>query len=226
MAAVVDNLRVDHRVTVIRDFTDGMGFAMRAGDTGIIRELSFDQIRLEVHVELEREGGRTALVFPLKPKSGPRFGNMRELFELGEDVTPPRPLPAHLRPGERKMIARSPAIDPTPSPSPYRQYLAAVADDTGRLKEAEDEILRSADHIGVAASVAEMYAQRMRMFQRAGDEPRAAAAFKHAIRWMRSYASSATSGGEGAALSDECDRFHEALTREFGYDPTEPRPSP
>jgi hypothetical protein len=64
-----------------------------------------------------------------------------------------------------------------------------------------------------------MYAQRMRAFQRAGDEARAIAAFRLAVDWMGSYASSATSGGEGAALSYERDRFREALIREFGYDP-------
>ena len=67
------------------------------------------------------------------------------------------------------------------------------------------------DHIGVAASIAEIYAERMRAFQRAGNEPRAIAAFKLAVDWMSSYAASATSGGEGAALSTERDEFHAAL---------------
>lgn len=77
-------------------------------------------------------------------------------------------------------------------------------------------------HIGAAASLAEMYAQRMRVFQRAGDEPRAIEAFKKAVDWMGTHAGWATSGGEGAALSEERDRFHEALVREFGYSPTVP----
>ena len=61
----------------------------------------------------------------------------------------------------------------------------------------------------------------MRRFQRAGDEPRAAAAFKQAVDWMATYAGWATSGGEGAALSVERDDFYAALVREFGYDPAE-----
>ena len=76
-------------------------------------------------------------------------------------------------------------------------------------------------HIGAAASIAEIYAQRMRTFQRAGNEPRAIAAFKLAVEWMGTYAGWATSGGEGAALSMERDDFRAALVKEFGYDPTE-----
>ena len=66
-----------------------------------------------------------------------------------------------------------------------------------------------------------MYAQRMRLIQREGNEPRAIAAFKLAVDWMGTYASWATSGGEGAALSYERDQFRVALAQEFGYDPTE-----
>ena len=80
---------------------------------------------------------------------------------------------------------------------------------------------RAINHIGVAASIAEMYAQRMRVFQRAGNEARAIAAFRLAVDWMDNYASWATSGGEGAALSYERGQFRAALAREFGYDPTE-----
>jgi hypothetical protein len=85
----------------------------------------------------------------------------------------------------------------------------------------EVSMRRAIPQIGSAASIAEMYAQRMRAFQRAGNEPRAVAAFKLAVDWMRTCASWATSGGEGAALSDERDQFQAKLAREFGYDPTE-----
>ena len=98
-----------------------------------------------------------------------------------------------------------------------------VADSTegpDRLEALEQEMQQAIDHLGVASSIAEVYARRMRAFRRAGDEPRAIAAFKLAVDWMGSYAASATSGGEGAALSLQRDDFHEALTREFGYDPT------
>lgn len=79
---------------------------------------------------------------------------------------------------------------------------------------------REFDHIGVAVSIAEAYAERMRNFRRLGDERRAIAAFKLAKEWMETYAGWATSGGEGAANSYERDRFCDALVAEFGYDPT------
>jgi len=92
------------------------------------------------------------------------------------------------------------------------------------LKDVEEAMCKAIPHIGVAASIAEMYAQRMRAFQRAGNEPRAIAAFKLAVDWMGTYASWATSGGEGVALSYERDQFHAALVREFGYDPSRNNP--
>ena len=70
-------------------------------------------------------------------------------------------------------------------------------------------------------AIALVVLERMRAFQRAGNEPRAVAAFKLAAQWMWTYASQATSGGEGEALSHERDQFHAALVREFGYDPTD-----
>ena len=101
---------------------------------------------------------------------------------------------------------------------------AQSTDGPDRLEAMEEEMRRSIDHIGVAASIAELYAERMRAFQRADNEPRAVAAFKLAVDWMGTYASWATSGGEGAALSYERDQFRAALAREFGYDPTEEKP--
>ena len=76
-------------------------------------------------------------------------------------------------------------------------------------------------HIGAAASIAGMYARRMRAFQRVGNETRAIAAVKLAVDWMATYAGWATSGGESEALCYERDQFQAALAREFGYDPTE-----
>ena len=53
-----------------------------------------------------------------------------------------------------------------------------------KLEAVEKEMQQAFQHIGAAASIAEMYAQRMRAFQRAGNEPRAIAAFKLAVDWM------------------------------------------
>lgn len=220
MACTLDHLRVDHRVTVLREFTDLTGNTLRAGETGVLRGLGLDTARMELWIELERGAARLTLRFALRAPDGPRNGHMRDYFEMGEDVTTPRVVPAFRDPAARTVIVPPRATDSAlPDPGAW----ARTARDTQgpvRLEAVEQEMLRAIPHIGAAASIAEMYARRMRAFQRAGDETRALAAFRLAVDWMGNYASSATSGGEGAALSCERDRFHDALVREFGYDPT------
>ncbi len=100
-------------------------------------------------------------------------------------------------------------------------HMAQSLEGPDRLEAMEEAMRKAIPHIGVAASIAEQYAERMRAFQRAGNEPRASAAFALAVQWMGTYAGWATSGGEGAALSYERDQFRAELVREFGYDPTE-----
>ena len=198
MATTIDHLRVDHRITVLRDFTDGAGVAVSAGERGIVRALSFDQRSMEIRMGIERPAGRLDLVFPLAAQIGPGNGRMRDYFELGAEV----PAPGQSAEGE-------------PAPHP-----AELPDGPDRLETVEQDMLKAIPHLGAAASIAEMYAKRMRAFRSAGDEPRAIAAFKLAMDWMGTYASWATSGGEGMALSSERNQFHADLVREFGYDPT------
>jgi hypothetical protein len=214
MGMTIDHLRIDHRLTVLRGFTDAAGVTLAAGESGVLRGLSFDQIRREI--------GMVALRFPLKATTGPRNGHMKEYFDLGDYVPIPGREPVRREPPARMMIIPAADTDPASNTGPEWWRQARNVEGPDRLEAMEQEILRSAPQIGPAASIAEMYAQRMRAFQRAGNEPRAVAAFKLAEQWMWTYASHATSGGEGAALSEERDRFLEALVREFGYDPTEP----
>lgn len=227
MATTIDHLRQDHRITLLRDVTDARGVQLRAGEQGILRRQHWDQIRMDIELEIELPNRRVTLVFPVAAKTGPRNGHMREYFEMGEDVTPPRILPAFHDPSLRKMIVPPPEDRPTPAtrrgPMNTADWSRAAQSTEGpdRLEAVEREMLAAMDHIGVAGSIAEMYAQRMRAFQRAGNEPRAVAAFKLAVQWMDSYAGSATSGGEGAALSYESDQFRKSLVLEFGYDPTD-----
>jgi len=220
MSLTIDNLRVDHRVTVLRDFTDAAGVTLRTGESGIVRGLAWDQRRLEIHIEIERASGKVNLVFPLQAKTGPRNGHMREYFEVGEDVSTPRVIPAFHNHAERKMIVLPVEKQSAPLNTSAWSRAAQSTEGPDRLEAMEEEMRKAIPHIGVAASIAEMYAQRMRAFQRAGNEPRAIAAFKLAVEWMGTYAGWATSGGEGAALSLERDQFHATLVREFGYDPT------
>lgn len=221
MATTIDHLRVDHRITVLRDFVDAKGTRMRAGDTGVLTGIQWDQVRMEIVLEITRDSGKVRLVFELAAKTGPRNGRMRDYFEIGEDVTTPRDIPAFHDPAKRQMIIPPPLKNPAPINSSTWARLAQSTDGPDRLEDVEKEMRAAIDHIGVAGSIAEIYAERMRAFQRAGNEPRAIIAFKLAVEWMGNYAASATSGGEGAALSYERDQFRAALAREFGYDPTD-----
>ncbi len=223
LALTVDNLRVDHRVSVIRDFTDSAGTSMCAGESGVLRGLSWDQLRGIIHIEIEREGGAVSLVIPLSAQSGPRNGHMREFFELGDYV----PVPGTERVFDNALAKPVNALSPHAAENNRAadwDRTEPTADEPDRLEEREQALLASINHIGVAASIAEMYAERMRKFQREGNQARAIAAFKLAVDWMGTYASWATSGGEGTALSYERDRFHAALVREFGSDPTKNHP--
>jgi hypothetical protein len=221
MTMTIDHLRVDHRVTVIRDVTDLAGTTLRAGESGILRGLSLDQQLMQLHIVIERASESTDLVFAFAATTGPRNGHMAAYFELGEDVSVPRPFPATH--SSATPIPAAPALDAPPAALNTAEWARAANDCEGpdRLETVEAEMRQAIDNIGVAASIAEIYAQRMRAFRRAGNEPRAVAAFKLAVDWMGTYASWATSGGEGAALSYERDQFHAALVREFGYDPSD-----
>jgi hypothetical protein len=84
---------------------------------------------------------------------------------------------------------------------------ARLLEAEGRLAEAEAVINDCVPHIGATASVAQLYALRMSRLLAAGDRIGALEAFRAAVRWISYYASQATSGGEGAALSRERDRF-------------------
>ena len=106
MACTIDHLRVEHRVTVLRDFTDLAGVAVRAGEAGILRGLGADYARMEIWIELERNGARDQLRFALRAPDGPRIGRMKEFFEMGESIEPP-PIPA-------------PKTKPPPPPPPER----------------------------------------------------------------------------------------------------------
>jgi len=220
MAMTIDNLRIDHRVIILRAFTDAAGVILQAGERGVLRKLSFDQIRLEIGMEIERPNGKVVLRFPQRMPDGPRIGHMKEFFEIGDYVPLPGSEPVRHDPLARKMIVPGPGKNAASEAGPEWLRQAGNAEGPDRIEVLEQQIQRDAQHIGAAASIAEMYAQRMRIFQRAGNEPRAVAAFKLAAKWMWTYASQATSGGEGEALSRERDQFHAALVREFGYDPT------
>lgn len=214
MATTIDHLSENLKVRVIQEFVDAQGTKLRVGDSGVITALSYDEMHRIIRIELRRVSGVVKLAFSGHVKTGPGNGRMRQFFEVEEAELAPAVTKA-LRP--RTMIIPPPAKEPAMQNPWLRMALDPSQPD--QIEALEAEVSKMITVNGSAASLAELYAERMRMFQRAGDETRAVAAFKRAVAWMGTYASWATSGGEGAAMSLERDQFRQALAREFGYDP-------
>lgn len=116
-----------------------------------------------------------------------------------------------------ELILHSAAFAPPESdrslPEWWHKALALEAQN--RLQEAERVIAESVPHIAFAIATADMYRLRMIRLRAQHDAAGAAHAWKEAANWARTYASMATSGGEGAALSRERDEF----LKELGPDP-------
>lgn len=91
MATTIDHLSANHRVSVLKDFTDARGTSVKAGETALIKLIGVDWLAMEVFFDWERDGKAERLVFSLNAKEGPRNGGMKEYFELREYVDPPRP---------------------------------------------------------------------------------------------------------------------------------------
>lgn len=104
-----------------------------------------------------------------------------------------------------------PPADPEFAGQPEWWQTAVMLEREDRLDEAEQTILDALDHIGAYSSVARLYEDRYARLSRAGQGDAAMAAKERAIHWLVVYASSATSGGEGAALSLERDQRIAAL---------------
>lgn len=81
----------------------------------------------------------------------------------------------------------------------------------GRLDEAERVMQQGCNQLGVLMSIAEMHRRAMLRCAAAGDAAGAAQARERAEHWAWVYASGATSGGEGAALSRQRDAFIRSL---------------
>ncbi len=100
---------------------------------------------------------------------------------------------------------------PVPDERPEWARQAEALEAQGRLAEAERLMLDSCPYQGVLISVAAMYRREMGRCIARGDAEAAAHAREAAVRWAHAYAASATSGGEGAALSRERDIFLASL---------------
>jgi hypothetical protein len=106
---------------------------------------------------------------------------------------------------------------PAEGPAWWQQALALERQD--RFDEAEEAIRNGVPHLAFAHAIADMYRLRMLRLKGAGDAPGALDAFKRSSNYIFFYASQATSGGEGTALSAERDAFRAQLVAEYGSDP-------
>lgn len=113
MAATIDHLEAHHRYTVIRSFSDANGVRVPFEATGVIRLISIDGGFTRIHIDWERDGAdgqkiSERLTFSLAATDGPRNNHMREYFEKGEAVLPPRaPKPP-----------KTPSAEPAPARPP------------------------------------------------------------------------------------------------------------
>jgi len=121
------------------------------------------------------------------------------------EYSPPEPDPSADEPA-------TPVPDPEFAGQPEWWRTAVLHERADRLEEAEQTILKALDHIGVYSSVAYLYEERFARLVREGrPDAEVQAAKAKAIQWLYTYAGSATSGGEGAALSLERDQRIAAL---------------
>jgi len=209
MATTIDHLRIDHRVRILRDFSDANGRKYHVGETAVIREMNVDWIRFDLSIVWERDGRKESLLFR-HARKGPGNGRMREYFEVEERV----PLPEDTIEGRRARktaelrasvpeLVEAPITDPQLYANAVARIWALVA--RNRFEEAEQQIqliLEAPDEHG------------SRLQDLADDLVSLAAAYLHTpdgevYDWFRdrgiglwyAWGSQATSGGEGTVRS-------------------------
>lgn len=194
---------------------------------GALRTLSVRNIAdgndpIEQH-HILRQHGRAHWVVRARVTATPETST--DAWILGTLIQESLQFPVAVATDEEIAAAEQPESDAMSEPEPshaqtpawWDRALALEAQD--QFEAAENAIRAGCPHIGFAASSAEMYRQRMNRLKAAGDRAGALDAFKRASDFIDFYASLATSGGEGAALSYERDQFRARLVAELGYDP-------
>lgn len=90
-------------------------------------------------------------------------------------------------------------------------YEGRELEQAGKLKEMEALLKDRICDQGFALEIARIYRERMLRLRAADDAAGAAEAREQSVSWAYFYASQATSGGEGIALSMERDDFLKTL---------------
>ena len=207
MGCTIDHLRRDLLVQVIQAFQDAKGTRHEAGVVGTIRTLDYDQPTSELTIAWEIAGKPERLVFDLRSRTGPGNGRMKQFFADLGDAPPP--------PGTRLRISRAPRDARPPAHRP------------GFIKRGpgqDAQVLRQVWALAALRRFEEAEAQFKeldRSWERACAETLTFAVDVHAddedgavFEWLRDKAttlwycwgSTATSGGEGAAMAPDINR--------------------
>lgn len=109
--------------------------------------------------------------------------------------------------------------DDAGKPDWWRQARALEKQD--QLDAAEAAIKNGVPNLYFAHATADLYRLRMNRLKAQNDRIGALDAYRRARTFIYFFASMATSGGEGEALSGERDAFMTQLIAEFGADPGE-----
>jgi hypothetical protein len=204
MGCMIDHLQADHRVRVLREFSDVHGMRHGAGESGIIRTMDLDWGRQEIVIEWERNGTTEKLVFALAAKEGPRNGHMREFFEMNEHVPLPKARASaaqRMAPAEPPPLVEGPVTDTAQTRDALARISALAAH--GRLDEAETQIRIVLDGQDPFGGRLQQLAEKMVgiAVAHAGEPDRTVFdwARQRAIDLWYAWGSGATSGGEGAA---------------------------
>lgn len=224
MSCTVDHLREGQRVRVLRDFADARGFIHRSGEAGLLCRLELDWAEQEIRLTWKREGREETLVFGVAATNGPSNGRMREYFEVQSEAGAQDRVRRVPRPAAGEVAAAIPALEGglIRDASRHHDALQRVWALAGRLRFAEaEEQLRAVMDRGedVRVDVRSMAGELGAMAAaHAGDGDR------RVYRWLRdramqlwhAWGATATSGGEGCAMSLEIEaarRRFEALDR-------------
>lgn len=116
-------------------------------------------------------------------------------------------------PSKRIAHAEAATMSDGPRDRPGWWRLARELEVADQLDAAEKLIRDAIPNMAFAIEIAELYKDRYVRLRELGNGDAAAAAFAKAEDWARFYASMATSGGEGIALSAERDEFIASLRR-------------
>ncbi len=212
MGCTIDHLHAGASVRVVRSFQDGTGRSVKAGATGIIRQVTLEWASQEIHLQFETASGCETLRFPLAATTGPGNGRMRDYFEVTGAMRKPRV--DHARdlaapPSAARPVALPELLDEDAASSSVRtacRHVHALAA-RRRFTEAEAQlrvILSQPDEYGGVLTTAADALAGAAVAHREDLEPEVYAWLRRrALDLWYAWGSSATSGGEGSARSLE-----------------------